>query len=227
MTLCQYLLFHTIDLYCLFSTSVDSLPIQSNEQKPRRSGFWSELIRFALIAVVIVLPIRTFVAQPFIVSGSSMEETFLNADYLIIDEISYRFEDPQRGDVVIFRYPKNPSKFFIKRIIGLPDEEIHIADNTVTIANTLHPEGFVLDEPYISAVTTGNTSLKLASDEYFVMGDNRPSSSDSRIWGPLQQEFIVGRALVRLYPPTKIAMFPGAYVHTDTEKQPQSPEIAE
>src|SRR3990167_587276 len=118
------------------------------EEKSDKQSFW-ELARFALMAIAIVVPIRIFIAQPFIVSGSSMVPTFENGQYLIIDEISYRLENPVRDDVVIFRYPNDPSKFFIKRIIGLPNEVVNIKGNTITITNNEHKDGFVLDQPYI------------------------------------------------------------------------------
>ncbi|OGI64059.1 signal peptidase I [Candidatus Nomurabacteria bacterium RIFCSPLOWO2_01_FULL_41_21] len=173
-----------------------------------KSSFW-ELVRFALIAIAVVLPVRFFIAQPFVVSGSSMVPTFENGDYLIVDEISYTLGTPKRGDVVIFRYPKDPSKFFIKRIIGLPDETVSIKGNIVTIVNKENPDGFELLEPFIKNTANNNTSVKLDDDEYFVMGDNRSGSSDSRVWGPVKKNLLVGRALLRLLPVNKIGVMPG------------------
>tara|TARA_B100000745_G_scaffold210740_1_gene139584 strand:- start:4390 stop:4821 length:432 start_codon:yes stop_codon:yes gene_type:complete len=141
-----------------------------------------------------------------------MENTFHNAEYLIVDEISYRFEKPSRGDVVIFRYPKNPSQYFIKRIIALPGETIQIENDIVTIINSSNPEGFVLEEPYIQTMNKATrTNVTLGEEEYFVMGDNRDNSSDSRIWGNLPEDMIIGKALVRLFPPSKIEWQPGHY----------------
>lgn len=168
-----------------------------------------DIIRFTIIALAIVVPLRMFVAQPFIVSGDSMYPTFHNAEYLIVDELTYRLTDPKRGDVVIFRYPNNPSRFFIKRVIGLPGETITVKNNTVTIANTEHPEGFILNESYLSVDVYGNQTTTLSDTEYFVMGDNRPASSDSRAWGPLPENLIVGRAFVRILPLQKASLFPG------------------
>lgn len=170
-----------------------------------------EIIRFSLIAILIVVPIRMFIAQPFIVSGASMKETFHNGEYLIVDQISYRLHSPERGDVVIFRYPRDPSKFFIKRIIAIPGDTITIVDSTVTITNKSHPEGFVLNEPYIKSMRPGGMiTEKLGEREYFVMGDNRDESSDSRVWGVLQEERIIGKAFLRLFPPQVIDILPGA-----------------
>ncbi len=143
-----------------------------------------EIIRFSIIALLIVIPIRMFVAQPFIVSGASMENTFHTGEYLIIDQVSYQLHDPERGDVIVFRYPKDPSKFFIKRIIGLPGETVTIEGAEVIIKNDTTPEGFALDEFYIKSMKNENfLTEELGPREYFVMGDNRDQSSDSRIWG--------------------------------------------
>ncbi len=190
------------------------------ETTPQKTSFLRELLNFALIIIFVVLPIRIFVAQPFVVVGSSMEPTFVNGDYLIIDEISYRINEPKRGEVVVFNYghiasategPSTASKFFIKRIIGLPGETVQIKDKTVSIINADHPEGFVLDEPYIAEPPTPNVTRTLGDDEYFVMGDHRGVSFDSRSWGALPEKEIVGRVFVRLFPFSKTALFPGSY----------------
>ena len=176
-----------------------------------KENFFVEIIRFSVIALLIVVPVRMFIAQPFIVSGASMKETFHNGEYLIVDQVSYKFHAPARGDVVIFRYPRDPSKFFIKRIIGIPGDTINIDGSTVTITNESHPNGFVLNEPYIKSMRPGVTiNETLGNREYFVMGDNRDESSDSRVWGVLQEERIVGKAFLRLFPPQTIGLLPGA-----------------
>jgi len=173
------------------------------------NSFW-EIARFAIIALIIVLPVRWFIAQPFIVSGASMQDTFHDKEYLIVDQLSYRFEEPSRGDVIIFRYPNDPSKYFIKRIIALPGETINISGTSVQIQNDEHPEGFTLDEPYAQPGESNRPqSLTLGSEEYFVMGDNRDHSSDSRTWGTLDRDAIVGRAFIRLLPPQRIDFMPG------------------
>ncbi|MEK7579476.1 MAG: signal peptidase I [Patescibacteria group bacterium] len=182
----------------------------------------SELIRFALITLFIVVPIRVFIAQPFIVSGSSMDPTFENGEYLIVDEITYRLDEPKRGDVIIFKYPQDTSKFFIKRIIGLPDETVLVEGSKITITNKSRPEGLTLDEAYLIHPTHSNIRITLADDEYFVMGDNRPASSDSRIWGALPRNLIVGRAFVRLLPLGKIDAFPGVHRYEDIEAETAS-----
>ncbi len=185
----------------------------AEEVKPKDgSSFW-ELVRFALIALIIVIPFRLFVAQPFKVSGSSMVPTFQDQNYLIVDEISYRLEEPKRGDVVIFHPPgQDKSIYYIKRVIGLPGETVKINGSVVTIVNDEHKDGFVLDEPYIkNKSTSDNMEKTLNSTEYFVMGDNRPWSSDSRAWGTLPRKNIVGRAFLRLLPLNEISAFPGEH----------------
>jgi signal peptidase I len=170
-----------------------------------------EIIRFSIIALLIVVPIRMFIAQPFIVSGASMEQTFHTGEYLIVDQVSYYLQKPERGEVIVFRYPKDPSKYFIKRIIGLPGDVVAIEGSTVTIKNEENPTGFTLDETYIKSMEKGTVLTEtLGEREYFVMGDNRDQSSDSRIWGVLQEERIIGRAFLRLFPPQEIGVFPGA-----------------
>jgi signal peptidase I len=181
------------------------------EHEERNEHSLAEIVRFSIIAILIVIPIRMFIAQPFIVSGASMDDTFHSGEYLIVDQVSYYFEDPARGDVVIFRYPKDPSKFFIKRVIGVPGDTISITDGVVTIKNDEYPDGFVLDEYYIKSMSPAAPFTETLGDrEYFVMGDNRDQSSDSRSWGVLQEERIVGRAFVRLFPPSELAFQPGA-----------------
>jgi signal peptidase I len=183
-------------------------------------SIWST-VRFFLTSLAIVIPLRLFIAQPFIVSGESMVPTFHNSDYLIVDQISYRLSDPGRGDVIVFRYPYDTKRFFIKRIIGLPGETVIVRGNDVIIKNEANPKGITLDESYISHSVSGDMTVKLDEGEYFVMGDNRPASSDSRVWGVLDEKYITGRALVRLYPFNHISLLPGdnrsEFAHTTSQ----------
>ena len=175
-----------------------------------RDNFFTELLKFALLAIIIVVPIRLFVAKPFLVSGQSMDPTFQNGQYLIVDELTYHFAQPQRGDVIIFKYPKDPSQYFIKRIIGLPGETVHITGGVVSVTSAAG-KTTTLDESYvINHGNGGDVTRPLGSDEYFVMGDNRPESSDSRVWGNLPAANIVGRAIVRLLPIQTASIFPGS-----------------
>ncbi len=187
----------------------------TSHAEPKKENAFLDIVRFSLIALIIVIPVRTFIAQPFIVSGASMENTFHTGEYLIVDQISYELHSPKRGEVVVFRYPKDPSKFFIKRVIALPGETITIEGSTVRISNPQYPNGFILDEPYIKSMENGaDLTEVLGEREYFVMGDNRDQSSDSRFWGVLQEERIVGRAFVRLFPPSQMDYLPGAIEET-------------
>lgn len=179
------------------------------EDTAAEPGFFRETLQFVLIALAIALPIRFFIAQPFIVSGGSMIPTFANGDYLIVDQLTYYFEDPKRGDVIVFHNPGNQSEFYIKRIIGLPGETVRIEGKSIVITNTEHPEGIRLQEPYIRAEHGGAQDVALGENNYFVMGDNRDASSDSRIWGALDRNLIAGRAFLRLWPPSAIDAFPG------------------
>ena len=176
----------------------------------KKPGIILETLRTVLITVAIVLPIRFFVAQPFIVSGASMDPTLSNGEYLVIDEITYRLKSPQRQDVIVFKYPYDTSKYYIKRIVGLPGETIEIAGSQIFITDK-SGNRFELDEPYLTSNTQNGyiKSAKLEGDEYFVMGDNRGASSDSRIWGPLRSKFITGRAILRLLPIQKLDFMPG------------------
>jgi len=162
-----------------------------------------DLVKILVISFVIIIPIRYYVAQPFIVQGSSMEPNFHTGEYLVIDELTYRNSQPQRGDIIVFKYPRDTSQFFIKRIIGLPGETVQIKDSKVTIFNKANPQGFTLDETYLppNTPTLGSDSkFTLGSDEFYVLGDNRPASSDSRFWGPVPRNDIIGRVLFRAYP---------------------------
>ena len=173
-------------------------------------NIFTELLKFALVAVIIVVPVRLFIAQPFIVSGASMDPTFDHGQYLIVDELSYRFGEPERGDVIIFKYPKDPSQYFIKRVIGLPGETVRIAAAGVSIIKT-DGSTVELEESYVTNEGNGgDLTVELKLDEYFVMGDNRPESSDSRIWGVLPKANIVGRAFLRLLPIQNATILPGS-----------------
>jgi signal peptidase I len=168
-----------------------------------------ELIKFALIAIVIIVPIRLFIARPFVVSGDSMVPTFLDGQYLIVDQLSYKLEKPQRGDVIIFKYPLDQTKYFIKRVIGLPNETISSQNGIITISDKKNPQGIVLKEPYLVNKSADSWSHSTGDNEYFVMGDNRPWSSDSRAWGNLNESYIVGRPLIRVLPINQKNILPG------------------
>lgn len=173
--------------------------------------FLLELVKVVVLSLAIIIPIRYYVVQPFYVSGQSMEPTFLNHEYLLIDELTYRFDSPQRGDVIVFHYPRDPSKYFIKRLIGLPGETVIITNGQVTIQNQSSPEGFILEELYLQGATTmGDYSVKVSPDTYFLLGDNRNESLDSRIFGPVPVKNIVGRVWLRAFPLNRWTIFNGS-----------------
>jgi len=203
--------------------------IQTKEDYGVGGIIW-ELVKMVFWVVVIIVPLRVFLIQPFFVQGASMEPNFEDKEYLIINELGYKttdvgftygekeidfftakaFKEFQRGDVVVFRYPKNPSVYYIKRVIGLPGEKIEIKDKKVRIYNAENPEGFVLDESsYLSAgeETSGDQIVQLSGAEYFVLGDNRNYSSDSRSWGPVPEYDVVGKVLLRAWPFKKAQLF--------------------
>lgn len=172
-------------------------------------GALKETITFIILAIIIVVPIRLFIAQPFVVEGESMHPTFENTDYLVVDEIIYRLHAPERGDVIVFRLPGDPNKFLIKRIIGLPGETVHI-DHGVVSVTTAGGATLKLSEPYVVAEdATYTNDATLGAGQYFVMGDNRPVSADSRSWGLLPRQNIIGRVDVRLLPFNKAGLLPG------------------
>jgi signal peptidase I len=176
---------------------------EDSEKAPSVSSFLWELARVVIIAFVVMVGFRYFIAEPFIVSGSSMVPNYHNREYLVVNKLEYRFKEPQRGDVIVFRYPKDPSQYFIKRIIGLPKEKVKVDAGRVMVYNEEYPEGKVLDEPYLSNqdVTFGKSEIvSLGSDEFYVLGDNRLASSDSRVWGILPREDLVGEAWLRVFP---------------------------
>ena len=177
-------------------------------------GLLKDLFTLALLIVVVVIPIRIFVISPFVVDGESMHPTFGHLDYLIVDELVYLFSTPSRGNVIVFRYPKNPSVFYIKRIIGLPGETVSINHGTVTITQT-DGTTITLAEPYVvNEDATYTKSVTLGAKEYFVLGDNRPNSSDSRVWGALPARNIIGRVDARLLPLRYAALSPGHASYT-------------
>ena len=180
---------------------------ETQEETKKKGGLW-EFVRSIIIALLIVIPIRAWVAQPFIVQGNSMVPNFHHGEYLIIDELSYFFRQPQRGEVIVFRYPLDPRQFFIKRVVGLPGERVEIKDGKVLVKKADGTENVWLEESYLSdsVKTEGVTVLVLGRGDYFVLGDNRTQSSDGRAWGALPRHLIVGRAVFRAWPVYKLGL---------------------
>ncbi len=200
-----------------------------NASNMNPKGLWAnvkEWFRVIVIALVIAIPIRYFIAEPFIVNGASMDPTFSTGQFLVVDRVTYRFEKPNRGDVIVFEYPNNPSVYYIKRIIGLPGERVRLTDGKVTIEDASTTKRFALDEPYVQGYHLSHDTIvlpengqPLGPDQYIVLGDNRAESSDSRVWGPLGYDFIIGRTIVSLTPLTAISILPGEYHEASSTKQ--------
>lgn len=197
------------DRYRDTDANSEQLNILEAESNPTKDFlfFIYDLLKTGFVVFLIAFSLRYFAIQPFIVDGESMMPNFVNSEYLLAEKISYITGEPKRGDAVIFRYPGNTSVNYIKRIIALPGETIKISDNKVTIVNTQNPSGIVLDEskylPPTSLTLSPESSAvekTLQANEYFVMGDNRQHSSDSREWGALPKSNIIGRAWLTIMP---------------------------
>nr|AQS30056.1 hypothetical protein [uncultured bacterium] len=196
----------------IFAHEDESDKHSSRKKAPLRRNIWLTVFVGTVIFIYDVFKtvstvlgvaflIRFFLIQPFYVSGPSMEPNFHNNEYIIVDQVTYRFRTPHRGDVVVFKWPQNTAISFIKRVIGLPGETVEVRDGRVTVYNKQTPNGTVLSEAYLQGVDTPNEARRtLGKDEYFVMGDNRHNSSDSRIWGPVARHLIVGKVWVVIYP---------------------------
>ncbi|MBP9827666.1 signal peptidase I [Patescibacteria group bacterium] len=169
--------------------------------------FVLEIVQIAVLALAIIIPVRYFLVQPFIVKGASMEPNFHENEYLIIDELSYRFREPMRGEVVVFHPPGNDDVFYIKRVIGLPGETVEIKDGEITISNSEFPNGIEIDEEYIEDFTSGLQVVTLGPDEFYLLGDNRDASLDSRFIGAIPRDHLTGRVWLRGLPLDKIGSF--------------------
>ena len=174
--------------------------------------FLLDTVETIVIALAMFAVVYLFLVQPHQVRGESMFPSFEDKEYILTEKVTYRFREPRRGEVVVFKYPKAPEYDYIKRVVGLPGESVVIENNKVKIFNTEHPEGFYLNEPYIApGGTAAKNTLRegkifqIPEGEYIVMGDNRPRSSDSREWGTVKREGFVGRAWIVYWPPQALA----------------------
>lgn len=171
--------------------------------------FILEMLKVAVLAGITIALIRYYLFKPFYVKGASMEPNFHEKEYLIIDELSFRFREPVRGEVIVFRFPEDPKEYFLKRVIGLPGETVKVQDGKVYIYNQENPEGFELKESYLpeTLITQGDRTSKVGENQLFVLGDNRPNSFDSRRFGPIDKSLVVGRAWLRGWPLNKLSIF--------------------
>ncbi len=195
------------------SESTETEPVVPEYQHPHWILVTYEIVKFSVIALIVVLPIRLFIAQPFVVQGISMDPHLKHGDYLVIDKVTYRNNEPQYGDVIVFKNPLDTSVYFVKRVIGLPGDTLKVSGDHVAILDSASGQFVSLTEPY--AVHASDPfpgvlyeEVTLADDEYFVMGDNRLHSTDSRVWGPLRKKYIIGHAVMRLYPFSQIELHP-------------------
>lgn len=203
----------------------------NEEDEGTVKNFIVEVVKIFVLALVIIVPIRLFIFQPFFVQGDSMLPNFENAQYLIVNEVGYKrtaigpgekpffvsepWKELERGEVIVFRAPGDPKEFYIKRVIGLPGESVTIENGKVRIANEDQPEGFYMDESVylpperrtFCGVNAVCPAITLEEDEYYVLGDNRGASNDSRAWGPLHQDEVIGTVAVRAWPVTQMQLY--------------------
>lgn len=189
------------------SYNTESLP--EPEPTPEKRSGWRQLlidlIETAVIAAVLFLGINA-VSSRIRVDSFSMEPTLFKGDYVVVNKLSYKIGSPERGDVVVFRYPPNPEEQYIKRVVGIPGDQVHISDGKVFVNDKL------LTEPYLNVPTKSGGDWIVPEDSLFVMGDNRNNSSDSRVWGMVPFENLVGKAFVVYWPPEdwRVLAFPYA-----------------
>lgn len=191
-------------------------PKHVEEQQSARQQaviFIWEIFKVVVISIAIIVPIRYYLIKPFYVRGASMEPNFYENEYLIIDELTYRFSQPERGDIVVFRYPFDRSQYFIKRVIGIPGEQVRISGGNVYIFNDEYPNGIELEEGYLaqSVATHGDYNVQLGEGEYYLLGDNRLVSQDSRSFGPVKESDIIGRTLFRGWPINKLGLVTNSF----------------
>ena len=170
-----------------------------------------EVVETILLTVIIFLVLNLTTGR-FQVRGSSMEPTLHDGQYLVIGKVMYWIHPPERGDVIVFRPPQNPAEDYIKRIVGLPGEQVEIRDGAVWV------DGTPLEEPYVTSLGPYSSTWTLGDGEYFVLGDNRTNSSDSHTWGTLPEENVVGKAWLCYWPPEEWSMV-AHHVFPDSDDQ--------
>jgi signal peptidase I len=167
-------------------------------RNPRGSFFETRYwLRDLILATLLAFVVIVFLYQPVQVEGTSMAPRIGNRERIFINKFVYRFEPIRRGDIVVFRYPLDPSKSYIKRVIGLPGEQVSFRDGHVLV------DGVILSEPYLSARYLDSQDyppVNVEPDHYYVLGDHRDSSSDSRVWGTVARTHIYGKAVLVYWP---------------------------
>lgn len=172
----------------------------SLEVSEKHTRFVREIVE-TIAFTLLIFSVIHFAVQGFRTNGESMEPNFHNNEYVLVNKAAYLLQQPQRGDVIVFRYPLDPNEDFIKRIIGLPGNTVQTTPDSVRV------DGVVLNEPFISIPSNiANETWKLAPNQFFVMGDNRDNSLDSRFWGPLDKSYIVGKVVLSYWPLNEVSL---------------------
>ena len=176
--------------------------IAEDEQPPEKGGgmrFLIDLLETILLAIILFLVINAVSAR-IRVDGYSMEPTLHTGEFIIVNKLAYQFSEEARGDIIVFHYPRNPSQEYIKRVIGLPGDQVEIRNGDVIV------NGETLEEDYINASPAYVGSWTVPEGRLFVLGDNRNNSSDSHDWGFLPDEYLIGKAVFIYWPPTEWGM---------------------
>ena len=185
----------TIDNYSI-ETPAEAAPEELG-QKKKRSGaarFMIDLLETLILSVLLFVGINAVSAR-IRVDGFSMEPTLQSGEFVIVNKLAYKLGGPGHGDVIVFRYPRDPEQEYIKRVIGLPGDNVRIVGREVYVNDQL------IDEPYIAAAPNYNSTWEVPENSLFVLGDNRNRSSDSHNWGPVSMEYVIGKAFLIYWPP--------------------------
>lgn len=185
-----------------FTEDTNTLDTPRENEKKKHGMYLGEILESVAIAVILAVIIRFFLFQPFYIPSGSMEPTLKPGDRIIVNKLIYRYSQPKRGDIMVFKYPRDPARDFIKRTVGLPEETVEIKDSKVYINNKEIPQPFL--EPGLKFGSFG--PVEVPEGSYFMMGDNRNNSEDSRVWGTLPRENIVGKAMFIYWPLSRIGM---------------------
>ncbi|MEW6448415.1 MAG: signal peptidase I [Bacillota bacterium] len=168
----------------------------------KRSGFFGDILESLVIAIVLAILIRAFIFQPFYIPSGSMMPTLFQGDRIIVSKLSYRFHPPERGDIIVFRFPLNEKKNYVKRLIGLSGETVQLSDGKLFINGREIPEPYLPPNTYFADYGP----VKVPENSFFMLGDNRMNSEDSRVWGFLDRRLIVGKAIILYWPPNRIKL---------------------
>ena len=171
----------------------------SQETQRAKESIWKDILEAVILAIILAAVIRIWLFEPFYIPSPSMETTLMTNDRIIVNKFIYKINEPERGDIIVFQYPLDPERDFVKRVIALEGETIEVRDNYVYI------NGKRLEEPYIQDTMVFNFGpVRVPKDHLFVMGDNRNNSDDSRVWGALHTKYLVGKTVFKYWPPNRI-----------------------